>query len=224
MSLQPNDEPLGLAVHSLPNPQDAAQTQPVLTGRWKLLAIMVVCSLPVIAAYYAYAFVRPQGHAGIGDLISPVRPVGDLSGVPLDGGTQTLASLKGKWLLVAVGEGACEAACQRQLFVQRQLRESMGKDKERLQRVWLLRDQAAISPALRQAMGDAVVLRVNPQALTDWLALPAAPVTDTLYLVDPLGNAMMHIPAQINAAQASKARRDLERLLRATASWNTPPG
>jgi hypothetical protein len=223
MSLQSNDEPLGLAVHSLPSPQDAAQTQSVLTGRWKLLAILVVCSLPVVAAYYAYAFVRPQGRAGIGELISPVRPVGEFFGVKLDGTSKPLASLKGKWLLVAVGEGACAAACQRQLFVQRQLRESLGKEKERIQRVWLLRDQSTIDPVLLQAMGDAVVLRVNPQALMDWLALPATPVTEALYLVDPLGNAMMQFPAQVNAAQAGQARRDLERLLRATASWNALP-
>jgi hypothetical protein len=224
MSYQTNDELLGLAVHSLPNPQDAAQTGRTLTGRWKLIAIMVVCSLPLVAAYYAFYFVRPQGHAGMGDLISPVRPVGALSGLQLDGSSMALASLKGKWLLVAVGEGGCEAACQRQLFVQRQLRETLGKDKERVQRVWLIRDQSVVDPALRQAMGDAVVLRVDAQALGEWLALPATPVTDTLYVVDPLGNAMMRFPAQMDAAQASKARRDLERLLRATASWNGVPG
>lgn len=223
--IQSNDEPLGLAVHSLPNPQDAAQTEPALHGRWKLLAIMVVCSLPVIAAYYAYYFVRPQGHAAIGELISPARPVGALSGQQLDGSAKALTELKGKWLLVAVGEGECQATCQRQLFVQRQLRESMGKDKERVQRVWLLRDQTVVAPAMRQAMGDAVILRVPADALNNWLGMSAAtPVTDSLYIVDPLGNAMMRMPAQIDAAQASKERRDLDRLLKATASWNTPPG
>ena len=222
MSYQSKDEPLGLAVHSLPNPQVAALTEPVLTGRWKLIAIMVVCSLPVIAAYFAYYFVQPQGHAGIGDLISPVRPVGTLSGVQLDGSAMALASLKGKWMLVSVGDGACETLCQRQLFVQRQLRETLGKDKERVVRVWLIRDQSLVDPVLRQAMGDAVVLRVSPQALADWLA--ATPSTEALYVVDPLGNAMMRFPALVNAAQAGKARHDLERLLRATASWNAAPG
>jgi hypothetical protein len=42
-------------------------------------------------------------------------------------------------------------------------------------------------------------------------------------VVDPLGNAMMRFPAQVNVAQASKARHDLERVLRATASWNAAP-
>ncbi len=224
MSYQPIDEPLGLAVHSLPNPQDAANTEPLLTGRWKLIAIMVVCSLPVIAAYFAYAFVRPQGHAAIGELISPVRPVGTLAGTALDGNSRTLASLKGQWLLVSVGDGSCDAACQRRLFVQRQLRATLGKDKERVARVWLISDQSAVAPALREAMGDAVVLRVSAQALKDWLAVPdSQALTDSLYVVDPLGNAMMRFPAQVDVAQAGKARRDLERLLRATASWNAAP-
>lgn len=225
MSYQSKDEPLGLAVHSLPNPQDAAQTAPVLAGRWKLIAIMVLCSLPVVAAYYAYYFVRPQGHAGIGELIRPVRPVGELSGVQADGSARAMASLKGKWLLVAVGESACETACQRQLFVQRQLRATLGKEKERVVRVWLVRDQAAVDPVLLEAMADAVVLRVSPQDIQAWLELaPSSPSTDTLYVVDPLGNAMLRFPAQLDAAQASKARRDLERLLRATVSWNASPG
>lgn len=225
MSYQSKDEPLGLAVHSLPNPQDAAQTAPALAGRWKLIAIMVLCSLPVVAAYYAYYFVRPQGHAGIGELIRPVRPVGELSGVQADGSARAMASLKGKWLLVAVGESACETACQRQLFVQRQLRATLGKEKERVVRVWLVRDQAAVDPVLLEAMADAVVLRVSPQDIQAWLELaPSSPSTDTLYVVDPLGNAMLRFPAQLDAAQASKARRDLERLLRATVSWNASPG
>jgi hypothetical protein len=43
-----------------------------------------------------------------------------------------------------------------------------------------------------------------------------------LYLVDPLGNLMMRFPAQMDAAGAGKAKRDLERVLRASAFWDTP--
>ena len=63
MSQLDREEPLGLVVHSLPTPQDTV-TEPLRpSGRLKLLAIMLVCSLPVIASYYAYFVVRPQGKA-----------------------------------------------------------------------------------------------------------------------------------------------------------------
>jgi hypothetical protein len=41
-----------------------------------------------------------------------------------------------------------------------------------------------------------------------------------LYLVDPLGNWMMRFPAGRDRAGAAKAKRDLERLLRASSSWD----
>jgi len=37
-----------------------------------------------------------------------------------------------------------------------------------------------------------------------------------------MGNTMMRLPSQFDGAGAAKARRDLERLLRASVSWDTP--
>ena len=47
-------------------------------------------------------------------------------------------------------------------------------------------------------------------------------LADHLYLVDPMGNWMMRFPAQLDLAAAAKAKRDLERLLRASSSWDQP--
>jgi hypothetical protein len=68
--------------------------------------------------------------------------------------------------------------------------------------------------------GPAVaVLRVDPQALAGWLA-PAEgqALEDHLYVVDPMGEWMMRMPA---AADPSRVKRDLDRVLRASASWDT---
>ena len=218
------DEPLGLAVHSLPNPQDVGNGQAVLTGRWKLIAIMLVCSLPVIAAYFAYFVVRATGHTALGELITPIQTVGDLRATTLDGSGQALSALKGQWLLVSVGDGACAQDCQQRLFLQRQLRETLGKDKDRVDRVWLISDEQTVTAEMRKNLQDATVLRVAPVVLRHWLPVPAdKTVADYLFVVDPLGNTMMRFPAHFDGAQASKARRDLDRLLRASMSWD-PPG
>ena len=207
-------------VHSLPTAQQAAAAPERIHGRWKMLAIMLVCSLPVIAAYFAYYVVRPQGRAGFGELIAPVRAVPNQVGLTLDGASKPLSGLKGHWLLVVVAGGACPDECQRRLLLTRQLRATLGHDKERVDWVWLISDQARVDQALLQGMQDAVVLRVDPAPLDQWLAAPSGhTLAQYLFVVDPLGNAMLRFPAQFNAAGASKVRRDLDPLLRASASW-----
>ena len=217
------DEPLGLTVHSLPGLQETASRQGIAGGRWKLLGILVLCSLPVLATYLAYFVVRPQGHASLGELISPVRPIGAQVGLELTGAVRPLASLKGQWLLVSVASGSCDQDCQQRLFLQRQLRESLGKGKERVDWVWLINDDAPIAPSMHKPLTDAIVLRVDPSTLEHWLGASAErPYSEFLFVVDPLGNAMMRFPARFDGAGAAKARRDLDRLLRASATWDTP--
>ena len=132
-----------------------------------------------------------------------------------------LTSLKGQWLLVAVGGGACDAACQENLYFQRQLRESLGKDKDRLDRVWFITDDAPVNKSLLPALSQSQVLRLKAEALQGWLK-PAADhaLADHLYVVDPMGNWMMRFPAPMNVSSAAKAKRDLERLMRASSSWD----
>ena len=216
------DEPLGLTVHSLPSLDVARDgAQQVAAGRWKMLAVLLVCAAPVVASYVTYYFIRPETRRVFGELVDPQRPLPDVNGVSLAGAQVSLRSLKGQWLLVSVSGGACDDVCQRHLYLQRQVRESLGKEKDRVDRVWLVSDDAAVPPALLAALRDATVLRVEPQALNRWLA-PAAghAVAEHLYLVDPLGNWMMRFPASLDVAGAAKLKRDLERVLRASASWD----
>ena len=216
------DEPLGLTVHSLPSLDVARDgAQQVAAGRWKMLAVLLVCAAPVVASYVTYYFIRPETRRVFGELVDPQRPLPDVNGVSLAGAQVSLRSLKGQWLLVSVSGGACDDACQRHLYLQRQVRESLGKEKDRVDRVWLVSDDAAVPPALLAALRDATVLRVEPQAMNRWLApAPGHAVAEHLYLVDPLGNWMMRFPASLDVAGAARAKRDLERVLRASASWD----
>lgn len=213
-------EPLSFAVHSLPSPVLASAQ--VRHGRIKMLLVLLVCAAPVIASYVTYYLIRPQGGStNHGVLVEPQRelpdaavlPLVDLQGVPV-----APASLKGQWLLVTVGGGACDAACERQLYLQRQLREALGKNRDRLDRVWLIDDAAAVRPELKQALDGATVLRVPPQPLAAWLQpAPGHSRSAHFYLVDPLGNHMMRFPAP---SDARAILSDLEKLLRASASWD----
>lgn len=219
------DQPLGLTVHSLPVPQEAAlaDEQRTRRGRWKMLVVALVCAAPVIASYFMYYVVRPEGRRAYGDLIEPQRPIPSITGTTLDGRTVSLPSLQGQWLLVSVAGGACDALCERHLYLQRQLREGLGKEKERVDWVWLVSDGAPVREALLPALQQATVLRVDPAQLAQWLS-PAAgqQLPDHLYVVDPMGHWMMRFPPGTDAASATKVRKDLERLLRASAGWDQP--
>jgi hypothetical protein len=165
--------------------------------------------------------IRPEARRVYGELIDPQRPLPAVQGLRLDGQAVPLPSLKGQWLLVSVAGGACDAVCADHLYLQRQLREGLGKEKDRLDWVWLITDDVAVPDALRAALTGATVLRVPPAVLSQWLA-PASgqQLAQHLYVVDPMGNWMMRFPAGLDRATASRAKRDIERLLRASAFWD----
>ena len=87
-----------------------------------------------------------------------------------EGASVDLRSLKGQWLLVSVADAACDALCERQLYLQRQLRESLGREKDRIDRVWLVADEAPVPERLANALHGATVLRVPAAQLAQWLA------------------------------------------------------
>lgn len=210
-------------MHNLPAPDAvlARQARRTRAGRWQMLLLALVCAAPVIASYYSYYVARPEARRSFGELIEPQRPLPTASATDLSGRPVELSTLKGQWLLLSVAGGACDAACENNLYLQRQLREGLGKDKDRLDWVWLVSDDARLPEALLPALGQATVLRVPPAVLADWLA-PAAgqALTEHLYVVDPMGHWMMRFPAGLDKAGAGRAKRDLERLMRASSSWD----
>ena len=219
------DKPLGLTVHSMPSPDDFMQTQLARArgGRWKMMSVLLVCAAPVIASYFTYYVWRPEGRRNFGELIEPQRPLPDLVGVNSIGRQINLKTLKDQWLLISVSGGACDDNCSRHLYLQRQLRESVGKDKDRVDWVWLISDEAPLPEALLPALATATTLRVPASGLAAWLPPSIGhKLADHLYLVDPLGNLMMRFPAQVDLTSASKVKRDLDRVLRASASWDQP--
>lgn len=217
------DQPLGMTVHSMPVPEQAMQLQArrTVSGRWKMLLVLAVCAAPVVASYFTYYVVRPDARRNFGELIDPQQSLPDQVAMNLAGERMNLQSLKGQWLLISVAGGACDESCSRHLYLQRQLRESLGKDKDRIDWVWLIPDDAPLPEKLLPALAGATVLRVPATALNHWLRpVEGHQLAEHLYVVDPIGNWMMRFPAKLDASGAAKAKRDLERLMRASAFWD----
>jgi len=218
-----DDQPLAMTVHSLPVPSGELQSAVVNTraGRWRMLFVMLVCAAPVVASYFTYYVIRPEGRRNFGALIEPQRTLPAVEGRDLQGKAVTLTSLKGQWLFISVAGGACDAGCQQHLYMQRQLREGLGKSKDRLDWVWLINDTTPVPPEIEPALKDATVLRVPAAELSQWLVPESGrSLPEHLYLVDPLGNWMMRFPAGLNAEGALQVKRDMDRLLRAAQFWD----
>jgi hypothetical protein len=211
---------LSFTVHSMP--VAALDERRTKHGRIKMLLVLLVCAAPVIASYFTYFVIRPEGRTNYSELIQPQQPVpADLALSDLQGQPVAPASLKGQWLLVVVAGGACNEACEKSLWLQRQLRELLGREKDRLDKVWLINDSVAARPQTVEAVTTGVpvtVLRVPPTALAAWLQ-PAAgrAIEDHMYIVDPMGNWMMRVPPQ---PDATKLKSDITKLMRASASWD----
>jgi cytochrome oxidase Cu insertion factor (SCO1/SenC/PrrC family) len=212
-------EPLSFAVHSLPDPRVSTVQR---AGRWKMLLVLALCAAPVVASYFTFYVVQPRGSA-YGELISPTAempadlPLTDVQGQPV-----RAASLHGQWLLAVVQPADCPAACERQLYVQRQLREMLGKERDRVDKLWLVPGDALpdtrLLAALSQKGAEVTVLRVPPERLQAWLKpAPGKTLADHFYLVDPLGRWMLRAPGE---PEPKKLKADLDKLLRASASWD----
>lgn len=217
-----SDVPLQLTVHGMPEPQTTPiNERQTRIGRWKMLAVLLVCATPVLASYFTYYVIRPEGRRNFGELIDPQRTLPPVLATTPEGQPVSLPSLKGQWLLVAVGGGACDSLCEQQLYLQRQLREMLGKERDRVERVWLLSNDEPVREAIRPGLQGTTILRLPPEQLAQWLA-PAsgAALQDHLYVVDPMGNWMMRFPARMDRTQAGRAKRDMDRLLRASSSWD----
>ena len=220
-----DDQPLGLTVHSMPSTAALAAdpAQRTRLGRWKMALVLLICAAPVVASYFTYYVVRPDGRRNYGDLVDPQRPLPDLQGTLLDGRSVNLRSLKDQWLLVSVAGGACDTQCANHLYFQRQLREGLGKDKDRIDRVWLVDDAVPVADALLPALRDATVIRVDRAALAQWLsAQDGHQLEDHLYVVDPMGNWMMRFAPGVDLSTAPKIKKDLERLMRGSEGWDQP--
>ena len=156
--------PLDLAVHSMPAAALDPAARRTASGRMKMLLVLLVCTAPVVASYLAYFVIRPSARSNYGELIEPQRPIpATLALAELDGARFDPARLQGQWLIVVVAGGACDVRCERLLWLQRQLRETLGRDKDRLDKIWLVDDAVSPRPETLQAIGigtPAQVLRV----------------------------------------------------------------
>ena len=214
---------------SHPSPEAATPATPTedqqrtKKGRLRLLMLLLVTAAPVLASYFTYYVLKPQGSNFYGQLISPGRELPPIEAVDVQGKSIDLRSLRGQWLMITVSGSACDAECEKTLYLARQLHAGLGPERERLDRVWLVNGDTPLPDKLLQALQGATVLRIDQQKLAQWLTPDARhALSEHIYLVDPQGYWMMRFPATADVDNAKNIKKTLNRLLRAAQFWDRP--
>ena len=180
-------------------------------GRRTFLMLAAMFLLPVAAAFTLYygKFWRPAQSASKGTLIHPARPL-ELAGLRNADGSPA-APLTGKWSIVYVGDGACDADCRGALLFARQTRLALNNEMTRVQNV-LLAPANCCAPELSQVIPGILTLDGSAPAAAPLLAqFPADERAHTLFIVDPLGNLMMRHDARVTTKDLLS---DLKKLLK----------
>jgi cytochrome oxidase Cu insertion factor (SCO1/SenC/PrrC family) len=182
-----------------------------LTSRQTLLLIALVCVVPVVASYLAFYVWTPDRTTNYGTLLEP-RPVVQGTMSTFDGQAFSLGQLRGRWILVYSGSSACDEACRQSLYYMRQVRTALGKEMDRVERVWLLTDASRPDEVLRKEHPGLHIVRAEGSALLSQLNANGAS-GQTVMTIDPLGNLMLRFPPN---PEPKRMLKDIERLLKAS--------
>jgi len=191
----------------IPPPADEQRRR----GRRVALVILAFCAAPTLAAWFVYFVWPPQSRTNYGELITP-RALSDPVLRRPDGGVFRLSQLRGKWVLLQSDSAGCSDGCREKLLYMRQARLAQGRDVERVERVWLLDDDAIPDASLLREHEGLQVARVPRGIFLGEFPSSGNPA-GYIYVVDPRGNLMLRFPGN---PDAHKMLKDLARLLRAS--------
>ena len=180
----------------------------LLRSRLYLLGLVLAFAGPLIASVVLYHNPQLRGDIGggsHGSLILPPRPLGrDLFRQP---------GQPPRWTLLYRAQAAhCDLNCEASLFMMRQVRQSLASRRRRTQAM-ILFEQAGLQAnylGVLENFGPGQVRIISPGH--DVPALRDQPA-DSLFIVDPLGNLLMHYDDQ---STSRGILADLKRLLAAS--------
>ena len=192
------------------------RTGQVNSGHLILLSIVGIPVTALLAATWLWYFVVHGdldligilGTANRGSLIQPPRALNEGGLTAVSGTTLIYTDLPAKWAFLIPGSDRCEAVCQQTLYQTRQIHRAMGKESNRIRRIYVSDVPLADSHFDLAGLSDN---RPLPESFADFLALEhpglrtfeVSPEAHTLlfaeytdssgvwYLVDPKGWIMM---------------------------------
>ena len=178
-------------------------------SRLQLAFIAVVFLGPLVVAAWLYnqgESHAPSGRTNHGKLLEPFVSVSDhLSAL-------AVAGQQGRsWLLIYANDDRCEDPCRRALYTYRQARLMLGKEMDRVRRVFLHGDSLPDTVFLAEEHPG--LITIEDSSLSGLLnnKRPAELPAGGYFLIDPLGNLVMYFQPDLDPA---KMVDDIKHLLR----------
>ncbi len=209
---------------------DAPSIGAVRASQRKLLLILACFAIPLLLATIWLQVLRVQGSTygdtSRGELIVPARPFEDFMLSTQEGDAFGLDELRGRWSLLHVADGACEEACQQDLYHMRQVRLALNHRMDRVRRLLVPAVSAPVSDQLLEQHPGLLVLEGDAAAREAFVGQVRsaeaamhedrgqsgdAPEFNGIYLVDPNGNLMMRFAHDLDPRSMLK---DLKHLLK----------
>lgn len=183
-------------------------------NRWPLLLIFMIPGTAMVLAWVMYftGVALPEGRTNKGILITPAV---QLSQLQLREGDNLfrLEQLEGNWGVIVFGSSSCSsAACRESLYKTRQVHVALGKEADRMVRIYVASESPEVSEQLLQQHPNIFWLNGNESSVLTPLGLDSWP-DNRFFIVDPLGNIMMGYQADQEGGDLLK---DLKKLLKAS--------
>jgi hypothetical protein len=198
--------------------------------RGVLLLLVLLFFAPLLLAFVLYygSGWRPTGRTNHGELIEPPLPlplvalpqVAPAPGAAEDaapgaapGGDALAAAdvLTGKWSLVYINSGDCNADCRNTLYFMRQTHLGLANLAPRVQRVFLVTADCCDRDYLARGQPGLIILNADGAAAALLVAqFPPERRTSSIFVVDPRGNLMLRYDAHDDP---KGLRNDLKKLL-----------
>ncbi|AEJ00278.1 putative transmembrane protein [Nitrosomonas sp. Is79A3] len=178
------------------------------SNRRKLLLLLALMCAPVVISYALYFLDYKPESKHYGDLIPIVKVTGKATN-QVDNTILRMKDLHGKWVLVTIDSGHCDEACQQKLYFMRQVRLVQGKQKHRIERLWLINDDVIPDAELVKEYEGTFFAKAQDSEILGFIETKEIQ-TKHIYLIDPMGNLMMRFPENVDG---TKMGHDIKRLL-----------
>ena len=165
-------------------------------GRVQLLLIAAVFLGPLAVAawlYFAEPELVPEGRTNHGALLQPIVNLGEAAPE-----SALHASNDSQWVLIYANTGDCSDDCEFSLYTLRQSRRMLGREMDRLVRVFLHGTSPLDTVLLAEEHEGLVTLQDSDLAALLRRETPEDLEPGGYYLVDPLGNLVLYFPPDID--------------------------
>jgi hypothetical protein len=165
---------------------------------WARVQMLLIASVffgPLLVAtwmYYGGHFL-PEGRSNHGALLKPIVNIAEK--LP---GSSVATKGDGLWVLIYADDRACAESCEDALYTLRQSQKMLGKDIDRLLRVFLHGESSPDTVMLADEHAGLITFRDDDLSALLNNKKPAELSAGGYFLMDPLGNLVMYFDPEID--------------------------